>query len=265
MLSLLRSFLQIVLGFALGFFVAAYYLPEVRSGREQGPTTVSKGPSTVSPKNVAETKSQGSSESTNLFGRSTGGTSTSSGSSNTTKPTPAPASVERETPVAEVAQPKPTTPVAPVVDASVAVDEPVDFRELCIKPAAWPPSITLNKEVNAEVMEGEEVIAEIPLSAGERVQVSKVFGDGTVEVRAKGAKFVLNAADTDLAAQARVRLAEISGRVRAPTPTERPEVKPEPRVETKPVDKPVATEPSKGSGDDIDRKMKSLFGTPQKR
>ncbi|HAZ66219.1 MAG TPA: hypothetical protein DCY41_05625, partial [Opitutae bacterium] len=244
MLSILRSFLQIALGFALGFFVAAYYLPEARSARERGPTTVSKGPSTVTPKSVAETQSHSSPESTNLFGRPSSGTTTSSGSSNTPKPAPAPVSVERETSVAEVVQPKPTTPVSPVVEASVAVEEPVDFRELCIKPAAWPPSITLNREVNAEVMEGEEVIAEIPLSAGERVQVSKVFGDGTVEVRAKGAKFVINAADTDLAAQARVRLAEISGRVRAPTPTERPEVKPEPKVETKPVEKPVATEPS---------------------
>lgn len=265
MLSLLRSFLQIALGFALGFFAAAYYLPEARSARERGPATVSKGPSTVTTKPVAETKPQNASEPANLFGRPANGTTTSSGSSNTTKPTQTPVSIVKEAPVAEVTQPKPTPPVTPVVEVPVAAEEPVDFRELCIKPAAWPPSITLNKEVNAEVMEGEDVIAEIPLSAGERVQVSKVFGDGTVEVRAKGAKFVIKAADTDLAAQARVRLAEISGRVRAPTPTEKPEVKTEPKVESKPVEKPAAPEPSKGAGDDIDRKMKSLFGTPQKR
>lgn len=265
MLSLLRSFLQIALGFALGFFVAAYYLPEARSARAGGPTTVSKGPSVVTTKPTTDTRPSASSESTNLFGRPSTGSVTSSESPNTTKPVKTPGNADRENPVAEVSQPKPTTPVAPIVDVPVALEEPVDFRELCIKPAAWPPSITLNKEVNAEVMEGEEVIAEIPLSAGERVQVSKVFGDGTVEVRAKGAKFVINAADTDLAAQARGRLAEISGRVRAPTPTEKPEVKPEPKAEPKPVEKTGTTDSPKGGGDDIDRKMKSLFGTPQKR
>jgi len=265
MLSLLRSLLQIALGFALGFFVAAYYLPEARSARDRGPTSVSKGPSIVTTKPVTATKPQTSPESTNLFGKPTNESVASSENTSTTKPNQTPVSIAKEAPVAEITQPKPTPAVVPVVEVPVAAEEPVDFRELCIKPAAWPPSITLNKEVNAEVKEGEDVIAEIPLSAGERVQVSKVFGDGTVEVRAKGAKFTINAADTDLATQARGRLAEISGRVRAPTPTEKPEVKTEPKVEPKPVEKPAAPEPSKGVGDDIDRKMKTLFGTPQKR
>ena len=265
MLSLLRSFLQIALGFALGFFVAAYYLPEARSSRDRGPATVSKGPTVVTTKPTTDTKTQTTSDSGNLFGRPASGGGTHAESPNTTKPTKLPEPAEKETSVAEVTPPKTTPVVLPPIETPVAVEEPVDFRELCIKPAAWPPSITLNKEVNAEVMEGEEVIAEIPLAAGERVQVSKVFGDGTVEVRAKGAKFVIKAADTDLAAQARVRLAEISGRVRAPTPTEKPEAKPEPKVEPKPVEKTTPTETPKGSGDELDRKMKSLFGTPQKR
>lgn len=144
-------------------------------------------------------------------------------------------------------------------------EEPVDFRELCIKPAAWPPIITLNKEINAQVMQGEEVIAEIPLSAGEKLQVSKVFGDATAEVRAKGAKFIVKAADTDLAALARVRLTEISGRVRAPAPVApKPEPAPVAKTPTKaPTAEPAPTQP--GKSDDLDSKMRSLFGTPQKK
>jgi hypothetical protein len=139
---------------------------------------------------------------------------------------------------------------------------PVDFGELCIKPAAWPPVITLNKAIDAQILQGNEVIGELPVAAGERLQVTKVFGDGTVEVRAKGAKFVVNHKDTDLEPQARVRLAEISGKPRAPAlPPPTPRAEPAPRTNRK---EEPAPEPSTGD-DDLDRRMRTLFGTPARR
>jgi hypothetical protein len=255
--SFIRSILQIVLGFALGFAAATYYLPAARSGGGSGvaPKPVAQKPGTG---NATAAAGGDADASSTLFGRRGG----QSSAGTTTQPA-------RETPVA-VVEPERVdpTPVAepqpePAKEPAVAVaEEPVDFRELCIKPAAWPPIITLNKEINAQVMQGEEVIAEIPLSAGEKLQVSKVFGDATAEVRAKGAKFIVKAADTDLAALARGRLAEISGRVRAPTPVA---PTPEPAPATKVSTKEPAPEPPPARSDDLDSKMRSLFGTPQRK
>lgn len=259
MASFIRSLLQVILGFALGFAAATYYLPAARSGGGSagGPKPVAQKPGADSP--AGPGKGESDVHDSTLFGRRGGQSSPGT----TTQPA-------KETPVAvtepERADPTPVVEpkVEPVRETPVAADEePVDFRELCIKPAAWPPIITLNKEINAQVMQGEEVIAEIPLSAGEKLQVSKVFGDATAEVRAKGAKFIVKAADTDLAALARVRLAEISGRVRAPAPVA---PKPEPAPIAKAPAKTPAPEPAQpGKGDDLDSKMRSLFGTPQKR
>ena len=262
MAQFIRSFLQILLGFALGFAVATYYLPSTRPAT--GPTPVAgnkagvRTPAPNAPTPVATTPAPAPSEKSTLFGHSKGA-DTSVANSGTVTQQPVPAA-----PVAQPeARPEPALPdPAPVAPPVAVADEPVDFRELCIKPAAWPPIITLNKEINAQVMQGEEVIAEIPLSAGERLQVSKVFGDATAEVRAKGAKFIVKAADTDLAAQARVRLAEISGRPRAPAMAVTPaEPTPSPRAPTK----DTAPTPPPAKSDDLDSKMRSLFGTPQKR
>lgn len=256
MASALRSLLQVLLGVVIGFFLATYVLPSARpaSSGTTGPGPVARQPSAgpAAPAAVPATEPAGGAEST-LFGRR-GGQASPGAFSEPRAEAPKPA---EPTPVATV-QPAPEP--APRVDAPtpVVAEGPVDFRELCIKPAAWPPIITLNKEINAQVMQGEEVIAEIPLAAGEKLQVSKVFGDGTAEVRAKGAKFIVKAADTDLAAQARVRLAEISGRVRAPVATTPPvEPTPAPREQKEPAPAPRR--------DDLDGKMRSLFGTPEKR
>lgn len=259
MASFIRSLLQVLLGFALGFAAATYYLPAARSGggSSGSPSPIAQKPGAGNVATRAANDGSNSAENT-PFGRR-GGSSSAGTVTHPVKDTPvAVVEPERVDPV-PVVEPK----VEPAKEPAVAIsDEPVDFRELCIKPAAWPPIITLNKEINAQVMQGEEVIAEIPLSAGEKLQVSKVFGDATAEVRAKGAKFVIKAEDTDLAALARVRLAEISGRVRAPVPVApTPEPTPTPKTPTK----EAAPEPSPAKGDDLDSKMRSLFGTPQKK
>lgn len=268
MASFIRSLLQVLLGVVIGFFAATYLLPEARRGGAgpAGPGPVAR-PASPAPAGVAAIEPARGEDS--LFGRRGGGSSAPGPVSQpkVEEPRPAPPA-----PVAVVEPaPKPEPEPAP---AAPAADEPVDFRELCVKPAAWPPTITLNKEMNAQVMQGEEVIAEIPLNAGEKLQVSKVFGDGTAEVRAKGAKFIVKAADTDLAAQARVRLAEISGRVRAPvapspapstpTPTPAPAVEPTPVAKAPAASQPKAP-PASPKEADLDNKMRSLFGTPQKR
>jgi hypothetical protein len=103
----------------------------------------------------------------------------------------------------------------------------------------------------------------LPLVAGERLQVSKVFGDGTVEVRAKGAKFIVDHKVTDLEIQARARLVEISGKPRLVRPPAPPAPTPTPRAEPKRPSETPTTSPA--PDDDLDRRMRTLFGTPEKR
>lgn len=260
MADFIRSLLQVLLGFILGVGTMLYLIPDDKTPKVATPVAGGKGTAVTQSPAASGTTSQADEGqgTTTLFGRRSGGSTDTPGA-----PTTDVATVT--TPVVPAANPEPVaaepTPVA-VVPPVAVVEEPVDFRELCIKPAAWPPIITLNKEINAQVMQDEAVIAEIPLSAGEKLQVSKVFGDGTAEVRAKGAKFVVKAADTDLAAQARVRLAEISGRPRAPLATQPTAVEPAPAVRPNPAT-PAPQQPARGN--DLDSKMRSLFGTPEKR
>jgi hypothetical protein len=284
-MAFLRFFLQVLLGFFIGFGTAVFLLPDVNiniglepSGKQTAGQAERPSRPIAQAGSGKTTGSANTGDSDNtVFGRRTGATgnavridggqpsavsprqetgsgevaSTGSQSPSTGGPDPIP--------TVQPAEPAPSTPVALApVDTT-----PVDFGELCIKPAAWPPIITLNKDTTAEVRQGDEIIAEIPLVAGDKLQVSKVFGDGTVEVRAKGAKFTLTHTLTDLEPQARARLNEISGKPRAPAP--QPVVqRPAPSPPTRPAPKEEEP-PAQRNPDDLDRKMRSLFGERERR
>lgn len=274
-MAFLRFLLQVLLGFALGFATAVFLLPDVninigveptrKAETARAPKAPAKGPAAVAAK-----PSSGDDSANSVFGR-TGGASGPDvrvdPAGAVANPDPEP---EAQPPVA-VANPEPAPraepglpdPASPTPAVAAADTTPVDFGELCIKPAAWPPIVTLTKETNAQVRQGEEVIAEIPLAVGDKLQVSKVFGDGTVEVRAKGAKFVVHHAVTDLEPQARARLAEISGRPRAPAPqpvAQRPSPTP-----SRPAPKKEEPQEQPRDNEDLDRKLRSLFGRPERR
>lgn len=287
-MAFLRVLLQVLLGFFLGIFVAVKFLPEINDitisfgGGSSTKENVSKDTIPPSDERRAKAVDQEVNPDNTVFGRRGGSTGAAvridggqASAEVTAREETGPgtiASASGETarpadprPVAPVASPEPP-PAAPVAVAPIDTT-PVDFGELCIKPAAWPPIITLTKDTNAEVRQGEEVIAEIPLAVGDKLQVSKVFGDGTVEVRAKGAKFVVHHTVTDLEPQARVRLNEISGKPRAPAPqpvVQRPS--PTPAGPARPVPgKDEEEPPAQRNNDDLDRKMRSLFGERERR
>ncbi len=281
-MAFLRFLLQVLLGFVLGFATAVFLLPDINinigvepSGNQ--PAQVQRPASSAAKAGSGAGADNSADSDTTLFGRrggSAGAVVRIDGGQSAAEATPRQetGSVAVDSPGGEAPRPAEPTPTAPTPTAPVAVapvdTTPVDFGELCIKPAAWPPIITLTKDTNAEVRQGEEVIAEIPLVVGDKLQVSKVFGDGTVEVRAKGAKFVIHHTVTDLEPQARARLNEISGKVRAPAPqpvVQRPA--PAPSTPTaRPAPKKEEEEPpAQRNNDDLDRKMRSLFGTPERR
>lgn len=264
MVSLIKSILLVLLGATLGILGSLLWVKQQENLRMASAANAPRTPSAPAPV-VPEAPSTTSD--TTLFGRTT---PVAPPAPVATVPRPPQLVAEEpelvtQTPesVPEPADPDPAPAVAAAPEVAPVDETPVDFGELCIKPAAWPPVITLNKAIDAQILQGTEVIGELPLEVGERLQVTKVFGDGTVEVRAKGAKFVVDHKVTDLEPQARARLAEISGKPRM-SPAASPSPQPAPRTEPKrPSATPAAPAPSEG--DDLDRRLRTLFGTPERR
>ena len=268
MVSLIKSILLVLLGATLGILGSLLWVKQQENLRLAN-TPKAPGVSSAQVQVVPEPTQPP--DTTNLFGRATPIAPPATTPSPVAEAPKPPQLVEEEPePVAQVnepapqpANPEPTPVVTVTPEVSPADLPPVDFAELCIKPAAWPLVITLNKAIDAQILQGTEVIGELPLVAGERLQVSKVFGDGTVEVRAKGAKFIVDHKVTDLEIQARARLVEISGKPRLVPPPTPPAPTPTPRVEPKRPSETPTTSPA--PDDDLDRRMRTLFGTPEKR
>ncbi len=189
-------------------------------------------------------------------------------------------------PVAKVEEPaKPAEPGKPMVDDTVAKTEPkpkadsnqkLDYTALNARPVFWPPSVLVTTATSSALMEQGKKVADIPLAEGDVLQVSKVLGDGTLEVRAQGLKFEIDQKLTDFEAGVRRKIAELADKgstIPAPYKTDRPYVppiaplptapapveKPTPTVTEKPSPAPT-TKPPTRSKDTLDDKMNSLFG-----
>jgi hypothetical protein len=196
-------------------------------------------------------------------------------------------------PVAKVEEPvaKPTEPAKPMTEEpakpsdTVAKVEPkpkadagqkLDYTALNARPIFWPPSVLVTTATSTALMEKGKKVADIPLAEGDVLQVSKVLGDGTLEVRAQGLKFEIDQKLTDFEAGVRRKIAELADKgstIPAPYKTDRPYVppiaplptapapveKPAPVVTEKPTTTPT-TKPTPRPKDTLDEKMNSLFG-----
>jgi len=196
-------------------------------------------------------------------------------------------------PVAKVEEPvaKPAEPTKPMTEEpakpsdTVAKVEPkpkadaaqkLDYTALNARPIFWPPSVLVTTATSTALMEKGQKVADIPLAEGDVLQVSKVLGDGTLEVRAQGLKFEIDQKLTDFEAGVRRKIAELADKgstIPAPYKTDRPYVppiaplptapapveKPTPVVTEKPTTTPT-TKPTPRTKDNLDEKMNSLFG-----
>ena len=187
-------------------------------------------------------------------------------------------------PVAKVEEPaKPVEPTKPMTEEpakptdAVAKVEPktktdanqkLDYTALNARPIFWPPSVLVTTATSTALMENGKKVADIPLADGDVLQVSKVLGDGTLEVRAQGLKFEIDQKLTDFEAGVRRKIAELADRgstIPAPYKTDRPYVPPIAPLPTAPVpvEKPTptpTTKPTPRPKDTLDEKMNSLFG-----
>ena len=137
----------------------------------------------------------------------------------------APAPVVAPTPVvSKVAEPvaapavssAPSAPAAPAMAASAApaapaaaVEPTLDFKSISEHLILWPTSVTVKTATTVPVLADGKKVQELLLDVGTVLQVSKVLADGSLEARAKGAKFEIKSARTDFAAELAKRVAEL--------------------------------------------------------
>ena len=127
-----------------------------------------------------------------------------------TKPVALPAAPTTPAPApAVVAAPAPAAPVVAATSA-VAVAEPaIDFKSISEHLILWPTSVTVKTATTVPVMADGKKVQDLALDVGTVLQVSKVLADGSIEARAKGAKFEIKSSLTDFSVELGKRVSEL--------------------------------------------------------
>ena len=119
---------------------------------------------------------------------------------------PAPAVTPAPMPAAAVA----TAPVAAPASPEASAAEPaLDFKSISEHLILWPNAVTVKSATIVPVLANGQKVQDLTLEAGTVLQVSKVQADGSLEVRAKGAKFEIKSALTDFRVELGKRVAEL--------------------------------------------------------
>jgi hypothetical protein len=133
-------------------------------------------------------------------------------------PAVAPVTPKAAEPVAPVAVAGASTPApAPIVaapataipDTTAAAEPALDFKSISEHLILWPNSVTVKAATIVPVMANGQKVQDLALEAGAILQLSKVLADGTLEVRAKGAKFEIKSALTDFRVELGKRVSEL--------------------------------------------------------
>ena len=101
-------------------------------------------------------------------------------------------------------------PAAPVASAAPAAAEPtIDFKSISEHLILWPNSVTVKTATTVPVMADGKKLQDLSLDVGTVLQVSKVLADGSLEARAKGAKFEIKSSLTDFSVELGKRVSEL--------------------------------------------------------
>ena len=117
-------------------------------------------------------------------------------------PPPAPAPAPASTAVA-------AAPVAAAPVALAATEPAIDFKSISEHLILWPTSVTVKTATTVPVMADGKKVQDLALDVGTILQVSKVLADGSLEARAKGAKFEIKSTLTDFSAELGKRVSEL--------------------------------------------------------
>jgi hypothetical protein len=166
----------------------------------------------------------------------------------------------------------------------------LDYTAINERPIFWPSAVKVLANTAVPLLEKNKKIADLPLSVGDILQLSKVYGDGKLEVRAKNLKFEIDSKLTNFDILVREKIRELAAQgnnTLAPfirpgenyVPPAKPKLvapvknsTPAPSAsknETLPVAEPETPEPvTENKGRSLDDKMNALFtqgnGTSEK-
>jgi len=112
--------------------------------------------------------------------------------------------VETPAPTVVAIAPAPATSVAPA-----AAEPAIDFKAISEYLILWPTAVSVKTATTVPVMVDGKKVQDLALDVGTVLQVSKVLADGSLEVRAKGAKFEIKSALTDFSVELGKRVSEL--------------------------------------------------------
>ena len=101
-------------------------------------------------------------------------------------------------------------PAAPATPATPAAAEPaIDFKAISEYLVLWPTAVAVKTATTVPVIVDGKKVQDLALEVGTVLQVSKVLADGSIEVRAKGAKFEIKSTFTDFSVELGKRVSEL--------------------------------------------------------
>ena len=112
-----------------------------------------------------------------------------------------------------VATPAPATvaaaPSPPTATAPTATEPAIDFKAISEHLILWPTAVSVKTATAVPVIVDGKKVQDLVLEVGTVLQVSKVLADGSLEVRAKGAKFEIKSTLTDFSVELGKRVSEL--------------------------------------------------------
>ena len=101
-------------------------------------------------------------------------------------------------------------PAAPATPATPAAAEPaIDFKAISEYLILRPTAVAVKTATTVPVIVDGKKVQDLALEVGTVLQVSKVLADGSIEVRAKGAKFEIKSTFTDFSVELGKRVSEL--------------------------------------------------------
>jgi hypothetical protein len=121
-----------------------------------------------------------------------------------------PAATKAATPAATPAPPVVAVTPAPATPVAPAAAEPaIDFKAISEYLILWPTAVSVKTATAVPVIVDGKKVQDLALEVGTVLQVSKVLADGSLEVRAKGAKFEIKSTLTDFSVELGKRVSEL--------------------------------------------------------
>ena len=121
-----------------------------------------------------------------------------------------PAAPKVTSPVATPAPaPVAAAPSPPAATTPAAAEPAIDFKAISEYLILWPTAVAVKTATTVPVIVDGKKVQDLALEVGTVLQVSKVLADGSLEVRAKGAKFEIKSTLTDFSVELGKRVSEL--------------------------------------------------------